>query len=192
MQQKKTAHVIGNGPSKRFFQETTDFTVVCNLEWNIRHDVVSIIDPQPIVYMQENKMRTKKPVWCTSNVSLLNISKGLRMNVVHEYRSKWRFNSGHQAVKRLCDMGYTDIHLWGFDSIWTEDMTSSMDTMVPRTYRKPTLKKEWFINWQDIHHKYANTNFWLHIPAQDKFRNDKTRFKTHAHLDLSFKPNKTK
>lgn len=188
---KTNAHVIGNGASKKWFRDTNEFTVVCNLEWSHRHDVVSIIDPQPVAMMKHQGIKTRSPIWCTGNVTILSQAQGIRLNIQHEYRSKHRFNSGHYAVRRLCDLGYRNIHLWGFDSIWSDDLTSSMDDRIPRPGRKQSLKNDWWVHWQWLHQQYANTEFILHLPAKDSFTNAKTRFREHAHLAVSHQPNQT-
>ena len=160
------------------------------MEWSIPHDVISIIDPQPITWIKQQRIKPASPIWCTSNVSLLNRVSSLNLNIQHEYRSKHRMNSGHQAVKRLCDLGYTDIHLWGFDSVWSQDLSSTMDDRIPRSHRKPTLKQDWHQHWRELHQTYTDVEFTVHCPAHRTYLNDETRFKWHTHLDISYQPDR--
>lgn len=181
----KTANVIGNGDSKRIYRDNGYFTVTCNLETNIRHDAVSIIDPQPIVWLENNGKTIDKPVWCRTSVSRMAIGKGMKMKFDECYKHITRMNSGQHAVQRLCELGYEHIHLWGFDSLFAITTASpTMDELIPRSYRKPSLKQEWHEHWVNIHNEYLDVQFTVHAPVPGTLTNDRTRFKWDRRVEI--------
>lgn len=188
---KKSANVIGNGASKKFFVPNGWFTVTCNLEFGFGYDAVSMIDPQPVVWLDTHRPKINRPIWCRENVKSLAVVKQLPYQFEVVYRHRHRMNSGHHAVGRLIELGYTDIHLWGFDSIWTDSLESLMDQHIPRSYRKATLKTEWHQHWIDFHQNHPHVAMTVHTPHhQGTLTNDQTRFKWHRHLDIHHRPDR--
>lgn len=155
------ASVIGNGASWQKFIPQGEFVVACNIPNIESYDVLSVIDDKVLHWMQKNNWRTERTVWCTENIEKTQQRLKLDLDTQILYQRQSRKNSGHHAVDCLATKGYEIIHLWGFDSMWTEDLTSAMDCKVPRPQRPP-LNRWWRPIWNDIFKKHSNTQFVLH------------------------------
>lgn len=155
------ASVIGNGASWTKFMPQGEFVVACNIPNIESYDVLSIIDDKVLNWMQKHNWHTERTVWCTPNIEKTQQRLNLGLDTQVLYTRQSRKNSGHHAVECLAKKGYDIIHLWGFDSMWTEDLTSAMDTKVPRPQRPP-LNRWWRPIWNEIFETYPNTQFVLH------------------------------
>jgi hypothetical protein len=60
-----------------------------------------------------------------------------------------------------------EIHLWGMDSMFSDDLTSKMDDLVKRSQR-PKLNQHWHPHWQDVFAKGAHIKWFLHTPENVK------------------------
>jgi len=157
----KQASVVGNGASWQVFLPQGEFVVACNIPNIESYDVLSIIDDKCVLWMDKHKWHTNRTIWCTPNIQKVNQRLNLGLETQELYTKQSRKNSGHHAVETLAKKGYDIIHLWGFDSLWSEDLTSAMDYKVPRPTR-PDLNRWWRPIWKDIFAKYPQTEFVLH------------------------------
>ena len=165
---KSTAIIIGNGSSQDLYKQhlhVNDFVVVCNLNWFTPHDAVSIIDPQPIDYMYANGLMTKKPIWGNSKVERLMHKYQLDLNLKLVHTRTMSMNNAQFATVELCKQGYQNIHYYGCDTFWSEDMNSTQDKMIPRPYRDIKLYIRWRKIWHLLFKEFAQTKFYIHSPV---------------------------
>lgn len=179
-----TANIIGNGESQKYYHHTQDFVVVCNLNWGIPHDVVSIIDPQPVMYMMEKQSYTQKTIWCSPKAKRLFVQHQLPVSIECVHNSTVRYNNAQCVVLELLRRGYTTLHLYGCDTLWTEDMTSTQDTMIPRPNRDLTLYKEWRKLWQLIFQNNLQIDYYIHSPVRTATPNYGKNVIWHQHLTI--------
>lgn len=170
-------HIVGNGKSNILFDGTGHVTA-CNVpQHNIAYNQLSIIDRQPLIYMKNSGWRPKTAILCTPQVK----DHARKMNIEGDwfpvYTNTHRWNSGHQAVNHLASKTFNNIHFWGFDSMWSSDLTSQMDTIVQR-HGRPDLNKHWRPIWEEIFAKYNNKTFIIHAPedTQEVFYGDNVKW----------------
>lgn len=179
-----TSHVIGNGASQRFYKPQDGFVVVCNLNWQIPHDVVSIIDPQPINYMLTNQITTDKTVWCSPKAQRLIRQHQLPISYDCVHNQTVRYNNAQCVVLHLLKHGATTIHLYGCDTLWSEDMTSTQDDIIPRPNRDVTLWIAWRKLWQQIFAVNLQVDYMIHSPVRVATANYGANVRWHQHMTL--------
>lgn len=156
-------HLVGNGVSNRLYDRDIAVTA-CNIpQHGIRYNQLSIIDRQPLVYMKNSGWRPKTRVLCTQSIKDHARKMNLEGDWFAVYEAQHRWNSGHHAVNHFAKNENAEIHFWGFDSMWSKDLTSQMDTLVPR-YGRPDLNKHWRPIWQEIFDRYSDKTFVIHAP----------------------------
>jgi len=179
----KIINIVGNGSSSRLFKHMGLFTVACNIPpKNIQYNTLSIIDNQPILWMKTNSWQPRVPVLCTESVKNMAQSKGRTgdWRAVYEKTSRW--NSGHHAVKYFCETQSVDqIHLWGFDSVYTEDLTSVQDSVIIR-HRRPNLNQHWRPIWNTLFDSFPNTEMIFHTNTRinSAYEQANVKFKSHT------------
>jgi hypothetical protein len=122
------------------------------------------MDTKVLMYLKDKKMDLKnKNIWCTPD-----IAKHAKFHKIDGlwhaiYTPVHRYSSGHHAVNHLSQNKHLKIiHLWGMDSMWSEDLTSDMDDRVIRS-KRPPLHKDWRPHWQNIFSKY-DKRYIIHAP----------------------------
>ena len=158
--------IIGNGNSNTLYHGDYDYVVACNIpQHGIKYNALSIIDERPLVYMKNSGGRPRVPVSCTEQIKRYAHKTNIEGDWFDVYERVHRWNSGHLAAKYYSQQCRT-IHLWGFDSLFSEDVTSQVDSVIPR-HSRPKLNKYWHPIWQEIF-ATSNCNFVLHIPKGER------------------------
>jgi len=154
------AQILGNGVSVTLTQIPVHFTVACNIpQHNIPYDVTTVIDTRVIDHIvEQQKVMT---VWCTQVVRDYALKKQAPGVYTALLEPRHRKNSGHHAADQCARMGYHIIHLWGMDSMIKDDLTSQMDTIIPRPNRANMLM-DWRQMWREVILAHPHTRFVLH------------------------------
>lgn len=159
---KKSIDIIGNGASNSLYQPTSDYVIACNIpQHSIKYNCLSIIDTRPLTYMRETGWRARVPIYCTQQVKEQARKLNIEGDWFDVYERKNRWNSGHHAVDYHASMAQ-EMHLYGFDSLFSNDLTSQCDTIIPR-YARPPLNKYWHPIW-DIILTNVSCKIFVHIP----------------------------
>lgn len=159
------AHLVGNGNSQNLFSfDIGDYVVACNVpKHKHNYKVLSIIDQKVLLYLQNNRTAIHPvEIWCTPEIKRYAEAKSLPGTYKDVYKKRHRWNSGHLAVEHMAKT-HNEIHMWGMDSMFKDDLTSLMDDRVKRPQR-PNLNKEWRPNWSTVFKQAPNTRFVIHIP----------------------------
>lgn len=160
------AHFVGNGASKKFYQSHTHYgtVVVGNISKDIDYTACSIMDTKVILYLKAQGLNLKnKNIWCTPDIEKQARHHGIDGIWHAVYKPQYRYSSGHHAVNHLSQNRHLKIiHLWGMDSMWSEDLTSDMDDRIPRPNRPP-LHREWRPHWIKMFSKY-DKRYIIHAP----------------------------
>lgn len=174
--------IVGNGKSKKLYRDRGNYVVACNIPEGIRYDCLSVIDNQPIHWMKTNKWRPDCVILCTENVIQTAKSMDLRLKPVYAKLS--RMNSGLYAAEYFAKQ-HDRINLWGMDSLFSDDLTSEMDTKVPRRGR-PDLNRWWRPHWNRIFQENSKTTFTIHLPRGHKhgFQQENVQSAEHMALDI--------
>ena len=162
-QKRPRVHVIGNGDSNHLFDVQAEYRVGCNIpQHGIPVNCISMVDVNPIMWGKDNKWHPHVPVLCTPDVKNYAVKMNREGHWFDVYKKIHRYSAGHQAVNHHA--GMTDeVHMWGFDSIWTNEYYSQMDVIVPRP-KRPNLNQQWIPHWQEMFAKYKDTEFIIHAP----------------------------
>lgn len=160
----QTAHVIGNGVSNSIVQIPIHFTVSCNIPTHsVPFDATVVIDTLVVDKIIEHSVVFMQPIWCTQVVYDYAQKKSAPGQFIKLLETAHRKSSGHHAAEQCAKMGYDQIHLWGMDSIFKSDLSSQMDSIIPRPHRA-NMTVEWRVHWRKIFDTYTNTKFYVHTP----------------------------
>lgn len=183
----KNIHILGNGSSISLFDRNSnnndDVFVGCNFSSpELNPNYVSIIDMSAMVqiskgtecifpaivaercasYAEKNKLK---------NIEIIDVFPLIKIRKIDRHIP---MNSGQHATIYSIEKNQedvNDIHLWGFDSFWTDDISSSSDKIVVKNKTKinPRIARIWHKYWNYIFSKkYPNKNFFIH-----SFQNEK-------------------
>jgi len=165
--QRPRVHIIGNGPSNQLFDIKNEYRVACNIpQHNIGYNCLSIIDKIVVNWMKDNQWNPRVPVLCTQEVKDHAVSRNREGHWFDVYEKKFRYSAGHHAVEYHAPMT-DEVHMWGFDSIWTDDYSSQVDDIIPRGTR-PNLNLHWIPHWKTIFNQYPQTKFLIHSTSKTK------------------------
>jgi hypothetical protein len=159
-------HVIGNGASNKFFNHSYGFVMACNMPAHEhRYDALAIIDERVFRYANEHHYKFKKPVYTMQKNVDWAAKAQLPGQFIPAFTEKYRYNSGHHAVEWFQTRPHCAvIHIWGFDSMWTDDLTSQMDQKIIRPQR-PKLNEQWRPHWRNIFSKNKMIKYIIHKPT---------------------------
>ena len=174
---KKVCHLIGNGPSKQFFQNPdADDVYGCNFgEEGLDMKAVFIHDRRPLMCLLRTKKKFEKyPVIVRTNYVRLAqqcIKAGLIpasnfATLPARIREK---TSGHDGLVFLLYFApekYDEIHLWGFDSLLTgivdSDSKAKIQGSNPQIRRLPVWLKRFHAIFDDLKKRGEKTVFLHH------------------------------
>lgn len=155
--------IIGNGSSNKNYVSHCEYVFACNIpQHGHAYNSLSIIDNQPINWMKNHAWRPSVPVFCTPSVKEYARKKCIEGDFMPVYVPRERYNAGLHCA-RHCAKLTSELHLWGFDSLWSKDLTSDMDLLVPR-HSRPSLNKWWHPHWQAVFEDHPHTRFVVHLP----------------------------
>ena len=181
----KRIDIIGNGDSNNLYVPNAHYTIACNIpQHTIKYNALSIIDNRPLDFMKERGWKPRVPVFCTPEVQTRSRKFNLEGDWFAVYERKHRWNAGHHAVLHHNTMAQ-QIHLWGFDSLFSQDLTSQTDAIIPRHHRPP-LNNHWHPIWREILDQCYCTVV-LHLPqgAKCAIEHEKLRTESHRTEDLA-------
>jgi hypothetical protein len=155
------AHILGNGPSIELYQPTDGLIIGCNIQ---EHpvDVSVVLDKRPFLkYCGNRSLFQGKPI-ITSEYAMPTL---IEQEITHEfdiwhkvaYLEKY-MSAGHVAAHWLIDHDYTEIHLWGFDSIWADTIETKTDKIIERSRAQFDL----YIHWRERWQKYKGFGIIVH------------------------------
>jgi hypothetical protein len=179
----KKLHVIGNGPSYKSFDESEGIRVGCNfahkdlgLTWTMIADVKPVKKlyegielPCPAVLSERAHafVAGKTLKLDEKRLTIHKVVPFLRIKQVHP---KWGMNSAQHAVwYGIGEFQPTEVHLWGCDSLWTTDITSTTDAIVHKDIvfmNNQHIYRTWRDLWSYIFKFHSNVNFYVHAPIE--------------------------
>lgn len=188
-----TIHILGNGPSLSLFDRSeypdTDIFVGCNFsDESLRPNYTVLIDVKAINKFrgsQNSRMKLNIPVvisdrannyiekkssgWNTipsDNINVIDVMPIIRDKSVSKSLA---MNSGQHATMYATEKEpeHKEVHLWGMDSFWTENISSDTDKIMrpetagnPRV--KPHIRNHWIKYWNIVFSSRKDNRFFIH------------------------------
>lgn len=155
------AHILGNGPSIDLFEPDGEYTVGCNFQ-KVPVDLSVIVDCRPfMIYKGDRSLLPNKRIITSKYAMPTLIEQDVlkEFDVIHTIEQLEQYkSSGHIAVDWCLDHDYTEIHLWGFNSIFEDSQETRSDELIPRSRMQFDLYMHWREKWQ----LYKNLNIIVH------------------------------
>lgn len=153
--------VLGNGPSKEYFDRKGDYVVGCNIpgdEFSV--DATVICDEEIVWVLKNDPTLIKCPVIVSTKA--YEKMKELRIDghfdIHHVFDVKDWHNAAHYAAEFLLEFGCDELNVWGCDSIFRDDLSSTTDVYVKKEPDVHRFVKNWRRVWNDIFQRYPNVN----------------------------------
>lgn len=130
--------------------------------------LTAIYDRKVIMRVGARDIRIKRPVILGPNAfeeaTKDNQSYRLMTVIGHVLRRPVEVqNAGHTAIVWALRCGHDPVHLWGFDSLWTNKRTTATDEVFPAT-AGPEAPKPWNKSWREIFDAHPKAVFPVHAP----------------------------
>jgi len=194
-------HILGNGPSLKFFDRNvwpeSDLFVGCNFsDEALRPHYTVIVDMRAMKQFRSAKSkgqtlnipavisdRANKYIaeetggWDKVPEGRINVIEVIPLERDTKVSRKLAMNSGQHAVvhaiRKYPDI--KDIHIWGTDSLWCDDLMSATDKIVRPHHKgqrlRPAVTSKWNKYWEKILVDHSNHTFVIHCPKGSKMSN---------------------
>lgn len=146
---KKIA-LVGNGPSRKLYEEPFDGDVcLCNIpQIDVQYDYISIVDKKAMDYIHNEQLTFDKPILTLPETEKQTRNWNLQTEIQPVFKEKL-MNSAATAAYYFAQ-SYDTIYLYGCDSLWSNDCSSSQDEYIPRAPRSKTLHLQWRTHWKKV------------------------------------------
>lgn len=155
------AHLLGNGPSRKEFRnDPTGDIFGCNLsDETLPLKATFILDNEVFSHILHLKINLPWPI--IAHGRWRKICNRLEPSIVmldelHRPRVSGE-STGHHAAHWLLENGYTNIHLWGFDSLKDGSVTSDSHEKIANAIWTEKIVPKWIANWNKIFQDNPNT-----------------------------------
>tara|TARA_S200002703_G_C3790382_1_gene243901 strand:- start:661 stop:1290 length:630 start_codon:yes stop_codon:yes gene_type:complete len=182
-------HVLGNGPSQHLWFETDMKTgdaqnvVCCNMPWRTIPKArlwASIIgDFKMIRPISEGSIQADHMPWVLGNRPKMFCDQNPSFYMKYAYnirefylyvppyaRNATDWSAGHLATHYSCRRLQPDVlHMWGFDSLFSSDLSSSSDFMIPSDRgdrNRFRMNNLWRGIWRGLFDEMVNVQFVVH------------------------------
>jgi len=163
------AAVVGNGPSRIRFSNYGGYNYIigCNIPW-IKVNATVILDGNVIERWSKDLDLISCPAFFTSKSWRITdevkireyiLSNGLFIDMIPDYPEF--FSAGHVAAKLMCDMNYTELDIFGIDSLFKDTVESFTNTLI-EDYNPDSEKQRivnWRKNWDKLQTDYPDVSF---------------------------------
>lgn len=150
----KIAHLIGNGPSKKLFKNLYPDAPIfgCNLgEPSLPMTATFIMDQVVINHIQNSGVKLNYPVIIPQMMES-HVRKYVPVQIYGTVPTELvnGESTGHKAVEWLLAAGYTEIQMWGFDSLKEDHVNSDTQAKIPHALADPKNYLRWRERWKRI------------------------------------------
>lgn len=159
--------VIGNGPSRKYFEDDSFENIIgCNIP---NDDIVmdsTVISDTEIVWILKNSPELIQiPIIISTKVfeKLKEFKLDKHYQILSVFKPMEGFNSAHYATLKLIDYGCTDIHIWGCDSIFSDVKETTTSAFIETDHESiEKLYRTWRKTWEKITKAHPDINFVYH------------------------------
>lgn len=190
-----TIHILGNGPSLSLFDRDawpeSDVFVGCNFSNEaLRPHYTVIVDMRAMKQFRVAKSkgqtlnipaviseRANKYIaeetggWKKMHQGRINVIEVISLERDPKISNRLAMNSGQHATIHAIRNYPTvkEVHIWGTDSLWSDDIVSETDKIVRPNHKGPRLQpniaSNWLEYWKKIVQDHPNHTFIIHCPA---------------------------
>lgn len=178
-------HLLGNGPSIQYFARdawptSSDIFVGCNFsDIELDPTYTTIIDVNAIRKLCKPETpllqipaivskRSYKYLTDKDKVTVLDI---IEIEQDRSISSNLTMNAGQHGLLYALrnNPKHQEIHIWGTDSFWGDDLVSASDEImrpkhtIPRI--RPQITRTWRKYWSKIFEAYSDRTFFIHCPV---------------------------
>jgi hypothetical protein len=160
MPEKRIAHLIGNGPSKKFFQnEPVGDVYGCNFGTEgIKHKGLFMHDRRPLKHMNKHDFKLSDPLIARKRYEnylkpLLKkglVDKNTLMWLPDGIRTRCSGNDGMIYLLGHAPENYKELHLWGFDSLTRGTVESDSKGKIDGSNPRQKMMKNWLLVFAKI------------------------------------------
>lgn len=148
------AHLLGNGPSRSQFPAKSEGDIFgCNLsDFSLPLKATFIMDKVVIDHIHNNRVMLPFPLICPQSLAKI-VRQCPTSPTIYDVIPRNLLNgesTGHRAFEYLVDQGYTEIHLWGFDSINVNTIASDSHQKIPSGIFFPGNLPKWRSTWNKL------------------------------------------
>lgn len=140
--------VLGNGPSQELYDKSGDLIVGCNIPKH-KVDLTVICDVEVVYLLKKDLTLIQVPVIISTMV--YEKMKELRIvdsfDIRKVFKPKDWYNAAHYADDFLREQNCDEIHIWGCDSIFNDDVSSTTDKQIPKTMDSERFLRNWRKVW---------------------------------------------
>ena len=151
----------------------TEMSIGSNLFQGCR--LTAIYDRKLIAEVSGKKYRIRRPIVVGPNAvdEAIRDQGFLRNTVVVGFVFKRPIRvycAGQTAVLWALRCGYSEVHLWGFDSLWTGGRHTDSDAQWPRSPDLTKAPDGWGKGWNFLFGTYTEAKLKVHLPEGEKVR----------------------
>lgn len=145
--------VLGNGPSRARFDRVGDFVLGCNIpsqEFSV--DATVICDEEIVWVLKNDFTLIQVPVIISTRAfeKMKEFKIEHHFEILHVFKPKDWYNSAHYAAEYLMEYGCNEVHIWGCDSVFEENLESTTDGYVTKNLDSSRFLKNWRRVWNNI------------------------------------------
>lgn len=163
--------ILGNGPSLELWEDSGRTKIGCNAYQGA--DFCAVMDKNPLAMMHSKRVKQKAPLilgyaaWeLTRN---LNLQGRVDVHgVVQKKGNKKVRNAGQVAILWALRTGFSPLHLWGFDSLWTGRRDSSSNEEFG--CKKENAPPRWRHGWDVIFEEFPSARLIVHLPKGESIK----------------------
>jgi len=144
---QKQIAIVGNGPSRSLYTPFRGDVCLCNIpQIDVPYDYISMVDVKAFKYIKDNDRVFERPILTTEDTARQVKNYNLRTEIQPLFKEKL-MNSAATAAYHFAQ-DYDVIWLYGCDALWSENVSSHQDEIIPRPSRAHNLHSRWREHWK--------------------------------------------
>lgn len=156
--------VLGNGPSRDFYDRTGDIVLGCNIPNDLHSVDATVICDEEIVWIIKNDLTLiQVPVIISTKVyeKLKEFRIVDQFIILDVFKPKDWYNAAHYAAEYLIqNTECEEIHLWGCDSIFENTVSSTTGKLIQQsTQGDSRFIRNWRRVWNEMHINNPDVHF---------------------------------
>jgi hypothetical protein len=163
------AAVVCNGPSRFAFNEKLEYnyTIGCNIPWT-KVDATVILDGNVVERWSRDLSLISCPAFFTARAWRSTDEYKIREYILNNNLFidlmpdvKEFFSAGHIAAQIMCENDFTELDIYGVDSMFKYTVESFTNTLVDDQNPDSEMQRivNWRINWDKLQNDYREVTF---------------------------------